>query len=111
MKTLEELQKMNDQQLTFELACLVFGEDECYMSRCLQVAECTSGSAKYVDLSDWSWIMPLAVEHDVNLSLLPLTKKYTAFDAYDKADCYSIDESLQRAIAQCLVLKLQGEEK
>lgn len=111
MKTQEQLSKMTEQDLTFELACLVFGEDECYKTRCLQVEEVTSGAARYVDISDWSWLMPLAVEHGISVEKSPMRKEFisrTCNVSMSKSQfrCH-VDESPQRAIAICLILKLQ----
>lgn len=107
MKTQEQLQKMTEQELTFELACLVFGEDECFMSSCLQVAECTSGSVRYVDIDDWSWLMPLFVKHGNNLRFMENGKWSAICELEDDSFHATSEEDLQRAIAICLIMKLQ----
>lgn len=107
MKTQEQLQKMTEQQLAFELACLVFGEDECFMSSCLQVAECTSGAVRYVDISDWSWLMPLFVKHGTSLRFMRNGKWSAICELEDDYFHATSEEGLQRAIAICLILKLQ----
>lgn len=104
MKTQEQLSKMTDQELTFELACLVFGAEDVVK---LKKAIFIMSDMRKVDINDWSWIMLLVVEHKVNLNLLPSSEKYAAFDACDTVGCYAIDDSPQRAIAICLIMKLQ----
>ena len=107
MKTQEQLSKMTEQDLTFELACLVFGEDECYKTRCLQVAEVTSGAARYVDIADWSWLMPLFVKHGNNLRFMNNGKWSAICELEDDSFHATAEEDLQRTIAICLILKLQ----
>ena len=104
MKTQEQLSKMTEQALTFELACLVFGEDNVYMANFGKVSVSTRFDLGYVSINDWSWIMPLAVEHGASL-IKPTSETWTAF----MWDCNneSSADSPQRAIAIFLILKLQ----
>lgn len=107
MKTQEQLQKMTEQQLTFELACLVFGEDNVYMANFCRVGvtvDDIASDAGRVDINDWSWIMLLAVEHGVSL-IKPVSETWTAF--MWECNNESSDDCPQRAIAICLILKLQ----
>ncbi len=111
MKTQEQLGKMTEQDITFELACLIFGEDECYKTQCLQVAEVTSGAARYVDISDWSWLMPLAIKNDVTYNITYCLagggQVFTAMSMDMEGTHSDYCETPQRAIAICLILKLQ----
>lgn len=112
MKTQEQLQKMTEQALTFELACLVFGEDEVYAAKHGKVAITIDSGAKYFSINYWQWIMPLAVEHDVNYRSYNSVKTglqfYTARFIGESLDIESREcETPQRAIAICLILKLQ----
>ena len=110
MKTQEQLSKMTDQQLTFELACLVFGEDEVYAAKHGKVAITIDSGAKYFSINYWQWIMPLAVEHKIDYTF-SVSRMLDSFDVVAKdisrkhiARCSG---SPQRAITICLILKLQ----
>jgi hypothetical protein len=111
MKTQEQLSKMTDQELTFELACLVFGEDEVYAAKHGKVAITIDSGAKYFSINYWQWLMPLAIKHDVTYNiaycLAGSGQVFTAI-SIDKEETHSdYCETLQRAIAICLILKLQ----
>lgn len=104
MKTQEQLQKMTEQALTFELACLVFGDDNVYMANFGKVSVSTNVDVGYVSINDWSWIMPLAIANGVGL--VSGLNHFNAFCGDDlEIDVYA--GSPQRAIAICLILKLQ----
>jgi len=104
MKAQEQLSKMTEQALTFELACLVFGEDNVYISNFGKVSVSTRFDLGYVSISDWSWIMPLAITSGVGL--VSGLHHFNAFCGDDlEIDVYA--DSPQRAIAICLILKLQ----
>jgi hypothetical protein len=113
MKTQEQLQKMTDQQLTFELARLVYLTNEgdaVYAAKCGKVGVSDNDGIRYIDINDWSWLMPLAVEHKIDYTF-SVSRMLDSFDVIAKdisrkhiARC---SDSPQRAIAICLILKLQ----
>lgn len=113
MKTQEQLTKMTEQELTFELACLVFGEGSVYMANFGKVG--VTSEVYYVDFNDWSWIMPLAVENGVSVEKSPMRKEFISRTCEVNMSNGSfrccINESPQRAIATCLFLKLQELDK
>lgn len=107
MKTQEQLQKMTDQELTFELACLVFGDDNVYMANFGKVSVSSDAGIGYVSINDWSWIMPLFVKHGSNLRFMTNSKWSVICEFEGDSFHTTADDSPQRAIAICLILKLQ----
>lgn len=112
MKTQEQLSKMTEQALTFELACLVFGDDSVFFK--LKNEVFTMHDMRKVDINDWSWLMPLALEHEISVIKDYDAEQYYACSAFDDVDCdfayrelECFDSVPQRAIAICLILKLQ----
>jgi hypothetical protein len=56
---------------------------------------------------DWSRLMPLAVEHKINLMKYNDQNGWMAIRSAPPVAIYSINQSPQRAIACCLILVLQ----
>ena len=107
MKTQEQLSKMTEQELTFELACLVFGDDNVYVANFGKVGVSAGMDAGYVSINDWSWLMPLVVENEIDITRKS-NDRWGCACWIDLEYCYpTIEDTLQRAIAICLILKLQ----
>ena len=107
MKTQEQLSKMTEQDLTFELACLVFNDCHVYTSKRGKVGVSTDTYTGYVSINDWSWLMPLFVKHGNNLRFMNNGKWSAICELEDDSFHATAEEELQRAIAICLILKLQ----
>lgn len=103
MKTQEQLSKMTDQELTFELSCLV-NEDDFIWHDVDGVFISDDACTNCVSINDWSWIMPLAIGNGVGL-----VYGLDHFNAFcgDNLEIDVYAATPQRAIAICLILKLQ----
>ena len=108
MKTQEQLSKITDGWLTFDLACLIFGVEDVVQ---LKKAVFVMSEMRKVDINDWSWIMPLAIKNDVTYNITYCLagggQVFTAISMDMEGTHSDYCETPQRAIAICLILKLQ----
>jgi hypothetical protein len=104
--TREQLDGMSDFEVSKTL-CNLIGYD---VSGVTEESNMMTGAVP--ELSDWHYIMPLAVEHDITYVKDQKCAHYKLTEGYDGFDWdeYFHHDNPQRAIACCLIMVLEANQ-
>lgn len=102
--TQEQVSKLSDLELDLEIAKLLYpNQPDGWYNAFMR-----SGNGDYCN--NWNDLMPLIVEHGIDLGFLACSRVYAA-RLYDDVDVFSLNENPKRALAECLFLALQEKAK